>query len=67
MQKITETISAIKNEIMAISWPTRKKVYYDSLTVLVSLVIGGALIALVDLGFSSGLRAIVDKIETMGK
>lgn len=41
--------------------------YYNSLTVLVSLVIGGALIALVDLGFSSGLKVVVDKIETMGK
>jgi len=67
MQKIWEAIRAVKNEILAISWPPRKKVYYDSLTVLISLVVGGIFIALVDLGFSSGLRSLIEKIESMGK
>ena len=66
MQKITDAIKAIKDEILAISWPTRKKVYYDSLTVLISLVVGGVFVALVDLGFSSGMRALIEKIQSIG-
>ncbi len=57
MNKIRDYIKATADEIKAITWPTRKRVYTDTTIVLVALVFGGAVIALIDYGFASAFKA----------
>ena len=50
-------------EIKAITWPSKKKVYYDSLVVLAALIVGGIIIALLDYGFASAFKAAITRME----
>jgi len=63
LEKIRQYFRGVVSEIKAITWPTRKKVYYDSLVVLAALVIGGAIVALLDYGFASAFKAAITQIE----
>jgi preprotein translocase SecE subunit len=65
MSKIKEAIKATINEIKAISWPPRKRVYTDTLIVLAALVGSGLVIALLDYIFGSGFKLAITKIEEL--
>ena len=65
MNKIQEAIKATANEIKAISWPSRKRIYTDTLIVLGALVIGGLAVALLDYIFGSGFKLAITKIEEL--
>ena len=43
-------------ESKAIVWPSKKKVYQDTVVVLLALVLGGAVIAVVDYGLNALLQ-----------
>ncbi len=63
MQTIIAYFKSVYKEISAITWPKRRRVTVDSGIVIAGLVFGGALIALLDFGFSSGFAYLVEKIS----
>lgn len=63
MKKISLYISSVAKEIGAIVWPSRQKVVTDTTIVVISLVIGGALIAAVDAGLMEGFTQLIVLIQ----
>jgi preprotein translocase SecE subunit len=63
MNKISLYASSVAKEIKEIVWPSRDRVIADTTTVVLSLVIGGALIAVVDFGLMSGFQKLVSLIQ----
>lgn len=57
--KIVEYFKSVVDETKAIVFPPRRRVVVDSSIVVVSLVLGGALIALVDFGFSKTIQQFI--------
>jgi preprotein translocase SecE subunit len=55
-------IESVWSEIRAIVWPSRQRVYTDTLIVVVSLVVAGALIALVDYGLAQILQKSISSV-----
>jgi preprotein translocase SecE subunit len=47
-KKIQNWVNGIVTESKAITWPSKVRVYSDSMTVIVSLVVGGLIIAGID-------------------
>ncbi len=54
--KIKEYFKSVIAESKAITWPSKNKVYQDTVVVVVALVLSGAFIALVDYGLTELLR-----------
>ena len=50
-------------EFKKLVWPTKKQLVRNSAVVLVTIVIAGALLALLDLGFHKGMYALKDLVE----
>ncbi len=55
-----------KGECKKIVWPDRKTVLKSSLVVIVTVVILGVVIWLVDTGLSEGVRALINLAEKVG-
>lgn len=52
-----------KSEFNKLVWPTRKQLVKNSSVVLVSMIVVGACLSLVDFGLSKGLYALKDLID----
>jgi preprotein translocase SecE subunit len=63
VNKAKEYISSVYKEIGAISWPSTKRVYNDTIIVLVALVLSAAVIGLLDFVFSEAFKRLIDKIS----
>ncbi len=63
MNKAKEYISSVYKEIGAISWPSTKRVYNDTITVLLALVFSAIVIGLLDFAFSEAFKRLIDKIS----
>ena len=50
-------------EFKKLVWPTKKQLVRNSAVVLVTIVIAGAFLALLDLGFHKGMYALKDLVE----
>ncbi|MBO7209000.1 MAG: preprotein translocase subunit SecE [Clostridia bacterium] len=59
--KVANYFKEVKSELKKVAWPTFKQVRNNTVIVLVCVLIVGAFIALLDLGFSAGFKAIIDK------
>ena len=55
-------IESIWKEISAIVWPSRQRVYTDTLIVVFALVLGGAFIALLDYALAQTLQKAISSI-----
>ena len=53
----------VKGEMKKVAWPTFKQVKNNTIIVIVAVIIVGAIIALLDLGFGKGFEFIVNKPE----
>lgn len=60
--KIQNWISGIIAESKAINWPSRVRVYNDSLTVIVSLVLGSLIIAGLDYSLLQLFKYVLSKV-----
>lgn len=63
MNKAKEYISSVYREISAISWPSSKRVYNDTIIVLAALVFGGAFVGALDAGLSWAVQKLIEKIS----
>ncbi len=52
-----------RSEFKKLVWPTRQQLTKNSSVVLVSMIVVGACLSLVDFGLSKGLYALKDLIE----
>ena len=50
-------------EFKKLVWPTKQQLIRNSAVVLVTVIVAGALLALLDLGFSKGFKELKDLIE----
>ena len=50
-------------EFKKLVWPTKQQLIRNSSVVLITIVVAGALLALLDLGFSKGFKELKDLIE----
>lgn len=63
MNKAKEYVLSVYKEIGAITWPSTKRVYHDTIIVLVALVFSATLIALLDFVFSEAFKKLLEKIS----
>lgn len=63
MNKAKEYISSVYKEIGAISWPSTKRVYNDTIIVLAALVAGALVVGLLDFVFSEAFKRLIEKIS----
>lgn len=63
MNKIVWYFKSVYKEISGITWPKRRRVTVDSTIVVAGLVLGGAMIALLDYGFSQIFTYLVGKVS----
>lgn len=56
-----DKINSVIKEIRAVVWPPRRRVYIDSLLVLIALAVGGVVIALIDEGLAKTLEIAINK------
>jgi len=61
-KKIEDWFKSILTESKAITWPSRHRVTTDTAIVVVSLVVGGAILALIDFGFLKAFKAAISQI-----
>lgn len=47
-------------ELIKVTWPTRNEVFRKTLTVVLVMIIGAAILAAFDYGLTAGVRAIID-------
>jgi len=59
---MNKKIESIWKEIRAIVFPSRRRVYTDTLIVVASLVLGGAFIALVDYALVQLLQKAISSV-----
>ena len=62
--KEANNFKEVKSELKKVAWPTFKQVRNNTIIVIVCVLIVGAFIALLDLGFSAGFKAIIDRENT---
>jgi preprotein translocase subunit SecE len=62
MNRITAYFSSVFREIRAISWPNRKRIYSDTMVVVFALIFSGALIAILDYGYTQLFRIALERI-----
>lgn len=60
--KIKAWFNSIIVETKAITWPSRKRIVNDTSVVLISLVVGSAILAAIDYGFLEMFKAALNKI-----
>lgn len=63
VNRAKEYIASVAKEIGAISWPSTKRVYSDTIIVLVALVISAIVIGLLDFVFSEAFKELIKKIS----
>lgn len=63
MNRAKEYIASVSKEIGAISWPSTKRVYNDTIVVLVALVVSAVIIGLLDFIFSEAFKKLLEKIS----
>lgn len=63
MNKAKEYISSVYKEISAIVWPSSKRVYSDTLIVVIALFLGVLLVGALDTGFSKAFQYLLNKIS----
>jgi len=56
-------IEEIFKEIKEITWPNRQRVINDTVIVGIALVVGTAVIALIDKGFFSAFQSLIALIQ----
>lgn len=61
-KKIENWFKSILVESKAITWPSRQRVTTDTVVVVISLVLGGAILALIDFGFLEAFKAAISQI-----
>ena len=54
-----------RSEFKKLVWPTKKQLAKNSSVVLVSMIVFGACLSLVDLGLNEGLYALKDLLKTI--
>jgi len=62
MSRVSAGIKNIISEAKAIVWPSRKRVYNDTLVVVAALIVSSLIVAALDYGFSSIFRLVISKI-----
>lgn len=60
--RIKDWFISIIAETKAITWPSRARIINDSTVVVASLVVGGAILAVIDYGFLELFKAAINKI-----
>ena len=55
-------VGSIATEIRAISWPSKKKVYNDTVIVVIALIVSGVALGLIDFGFTELFKMAISKI-----
>jgi len=63
VNRAKEYIASVSKEIGAISWPSTKRVYNDTIVVLVALVVSAVIIGLLDFIFSEAFKKLLEKIS----
>lgn len=64
MNRVKEYILSVYKEISAITWPSSKRVYNDTIVVLVALFVSVAFIGLLDSVFSTAIQKLIEKISS---
>ncbi|MCX6809290.1 MAG: preprotein translocase subunit SecE [Candidatus Berkelbacteria bacterium] len=59
---LSNWVNGIATEIKAISWPSRKRVYNDTVIVVIALIISGTILGLIDFGFTELFKMAISKI-----
>ncbi|MBQ2753950.1 MAG: preprotein translocase subunit SecE [Clostridia bacterium] len=59
--KVANYFKEVKSELKKVAWPTFKQVRNNTLIVIICVLVVGAFLAVLDLGFSAGFKAIIDK------
>ncbi|MBQ3114846.1 MAG: preprotein translocase subunit SecE [Clostridia bacterium] len=62
--RVVNYFKEVKSELKKVSWPTFKQVRNNTFIVVVCVLVVGAFLALLDLGFSAGFKSIIDKENT---
>lgn len=62
IDKIIKYFQGIVTESKAITWPSKIKVYNDSLIVVVSLIVGGLVVAGIDFLFLELFKYAISKV-----
>lgn len=63
MNKVKEYILSVYKEISAIVWPSRKRVYTDTVIVVIALFLSILAIGLLDTGLSKAFQYLINKIS----
>lgn len=64
---IVKYFKEVKSELKKVVWPTFKQIKNNTIIVLVSIVIVGAFIWILDFGFSKSLGTVVEKYGTQSQ
>lgn len=62
-EKVKKFCKDYNAEFKKLVWPTKQQLIRNSSVVLITIVVAGALLALLDLGFSKGFKELRDLIE----
>jgi preprotein translocase SecE subunit len=62
-QSISRWVNGVASEIRAITWPSQKKVYSDTVVVVAALVVGGIIIGFLDYGLLSLFKYLISSIS----
>lgn len=62
-EKVKKFCKDYNAEFKKLVWPTKQQLIRNSSVVLVTIIVAGALLALLDLGFSKGFKELKDLIE----
>ena len=62
-EKVKKFCKDYNAEFKKLVWPTKQQLIRNSSVVLITIVVAGALLALLDLGFSKGFKELKDLIE----
>ena len=62
-EKVKKFCKDYNAEFKKLVWPTKQQLVRNSSVVLITIVVAGALLALLDLGFSKGFKELKDLIE----
>lgn len=62
-EKVNKFWKDYNAEFKKLVWPTKQQLVRNSAVVIVTIIVAGALLALLDLGFSRGFSALKDLVE----
>jgi len=60
-RRIAKFFREVKNELKKVVWPTRKQVTNNTGAVIIAVMVVGAVIWILDLVFSTGLKLFLNK------